>query len=280
MLGAGGPAASQLSAMLLGSLNGTAPEQLLLVLDGALHRVPFAALPYGVTGERLVQRTIPTVASSLGVARTLSSYRPIAGRALLVSDGRPKPLEALVALPGADSEVERLRHIYPDAVVLTNAAATPAAVMKAAETSAVIHITAHGIANAAHPSRSRIELADDGVEHELRPGNITAAVLSKHPVVILSSCDTGAGRTFRGEGQMNLGRPFLAAGASAVVAAQWNLDDASAPAMVSAMHTRLRDGTPVAAAVAQVQRDAIQKGLPTQVWATFVVLGGAMPPRK
>ena len=59
------------------------------------------------------------------------------------------------------------------------------------------------------------------------PPEIAALKLQPGTVAVLGACETALGRTFNGEGAMSLVRAFLGAGASAVVAALWDVKDDS-----------------------------------------------------
>jgi CHAT domain-containing protein len=47
---------------------------------------------------------------------------------------------------------------------------------------------------------------------------------AKHPIVMLSACETALGKTFDG-GSYGMARAMFAAGAAQVVASLWNVDD-------------------------------------------------------
>lgn len=269
----GGANASELSRRLLGPLSmdkGT----LLVIPDGAVHRVPFSALPFRAAQRRLVETLTPVVAPSLATAHALSSRSRAAGPALVVGYDRARPSERLSYLPGIAQELARVRQIHRESFFLSDETATPSSVMAMAAESAFVHIAAHGIANETRPAWSRLELAGTAANHELRPAEIAAGTLRLHPVVVLSSCESAAGRSFRGEGQMTIARSFLAAGASGVVAAFWSIDDATAADVVVDIHRGLLKGLSAAEAVAAAQRQAITQKIPANVWAAFVVTSG------
>jgi CHAT domain-containing protein len=73
---------------------------------------------------------------------------------------------------------------------------------------------------------------------------------------------------------MSLGRPFLAAGASAVIGALWPVDDARNPAFMQGIHKEMASGLSAAQAVASAQRRAKHAGVPVAVWAAYVVMSG------
>jgi hypothetical protein len=77
-----------------------------------------------------------------------------------------------------------------------------------------------------------------------------------------------------GEEWFGLGRSFLLAGADAVVAAQWDVEDAPTSRLMAAFYARLAGGTPLAAALAQAQAERHLGGAHPLDWAAFVALAG------
>ncbi|HEX6718252.1 MAG TPA: CHAT domain-containing protein [Pyrinomonadaceae bacterium] len=93
----------------------------------------------------------------------------------------------------------------------------------------VIHLATHGIINAEHPELSAVILSlvdRDGRSEDgfLRLHEIYN--LSLHAdLVVLSACQTGLGKDFKGEGLVGLTRGFMYAGSKSVVATLWKVDD-------------------------------------------------------
>jgi CHAT domain-containing protein len=141
-----------------------------------------------------------------------------------------------------------------------------------------IHIAGHAIVNRAYPHLSRLVLASDRDPSGLTPAAISNATLSKAPVVVLSACDTAAGRVFRSEGALSLARPFLLAGASVVLATLRPLPDAVGPHLAADVHSAIATGRPAAEALAEWQRMAHRQGVPMAQWSLFIAIGG-LPPR-
>lgn len=268
--------ADELATLLFGEVQ-VPPDarRLLIVPDGPLHSLPFSALRWK-GAHYLVEDLIPVVAPSLSIARALSTVVTPRGAAgvLLVGYGAPSAENHLPALPGVDQELSALRQVYRNALVLNGAGATPDAVLRDAQGSGVIHIASHTVVNLAYPSESRLLLAGGPLSGSLLPAQIASTQLVAHPVVVLSGCDTGNGRVYRGEGQLSLVRPFLVAGASAVIATRWLLRDSAAPTMVTTIHLGLRSRLGASAALANAQRGAIRQGVPLAEWAAFTSFGG------
>jgi len=78
---------------------------------------------------------------------------------------------------------------------------------------------------------------------------------------------------------MSLVRAFLGAGASAVVAALWDVRDDDATRLLRALHQRLAGGTSLAESLAASQRELIARGYPPSAWAGFTVVGGDLAER-
>ena len=84
------------------------------------------------------------------------------------------------------------------------------------------------------------------------PPEIAALKLQPGTLAVLGACETALGRTFNGEGAMSLVRAFLGAGASAVVAALWDVRDDEATRLLRSLHTRLSAGADLASSLARV----------------------------
>jgi hypothetical protein len=92
--------------------------------------------------------------------------------------------------------------------------------------------------------------------------------------VTLSACHTARALVRPGEEWFGLARAFLLAGASAVVAAQWDVDDEATARLMSDLYARLATGTPLARALAEAQAARALAGEHPIDWAGFAVLGG------
>src|SRR5262249_39935045 len=69
-------------------------------------------------------------------------------------------------------------------------------------------------------------------------------------------------------------RAFLLAGASAVLAAQWDVDDDATSRLMSDLYSRLANGSALARALADAQAARAAAGEHPIDWAGFAVLGG------
>jgi len=258
---------------------------LVVVPDGPLHSLPFAALVDPSTNQFLIQTHVIGVAPSLTTFRRALSDGGIPRRAhaLVVGDptiGDGDP--SLGPLPFAREEAQNLGRIYAGARVLLEGAATPDAFLAHLQHADVVHYAGHAIVDMQEPDRSHLRLASDGAHplgilfvHQLR-----SSMLRRHPLVVLAACSTNRGRIEIGEGVLSLARPFLAAGASDVIATLWDVEDRGSAELFTRFHKKAAAGVPAARALAEVQRDLL--GLSDSDargpanWAWAVAIGGAV----
>jgi len=250
-------------------------DTLWIVPDVPYYDVPFAALVDTATGRRLVQDHGVVFAPTVDQALHPRTDRGVPARAVavgVVDAGAGTP-----ALPAAGREAAAVRGLYRDGVVLTAAAASPAAVLQALDGAEVIHFAAHGIANEEHPMRSHLQLtARGGDSGRLYATDLSGADLHAARVVFLAACGTAGGVTRRGEGPLSLARAVLAAGAGSVIASLTDVPDEAAAAFSVSVHRQLARGRPVHEALRTAQLDGIARGLPSRVWARTVVVGSGI----
>ncbi|MCE9669650.1 CHAT domain-containing protein [Myxococcus stipitatus] len=295
-------AAAALHAQLLGpALAGLPPtvRRLLLVPDGPLHDLPFAALREHPGGPPLVSRF------ELGLVPSASLWRHWreeprlgpGGEAFILADPAPPEREAwamatvragvfteaarLGALPEARREGRAIARVLEDTRVAPRLFMGPQAseaALKRADLSRarVLHVAAHAVVDAEAPERSALVLTPGAEEEDgiLQPREIAELRLGG-ALVVLSSCRSASGAVLPGEGVLSLARAFFESGSRAVVASLWPLRDDEAASLVERFYAHLARGWSASAALRAAQLEAIEDGLPAAAWAGLVVLGDA-----
>lgn len=246
-------------------LGGRTPEALAIAPAGALTRLPWAALPLP-DGRTLCETTSSVVVPGLRLALTRGA------RASREPAPHARPLVVAVDAGELDAvarETEAVAAAFPRAHVLAGADATAERFLALATEARWIHFAGHGGWRADAPLESGLRLADRW---------LLAGELAEHPIaarwVTLSACHTARALVRPGEEWFGLARSFLLAGSDAVVAAQWDVDDAATAELMARLYGHLGAGVPVARALSQTQRQLHVEGVHPLDWAGFVALGG------
>jgi CHAT domain-containing protein/tetratricopeptide (TPR) repeat protein len=278
-------------------------ERLLVVPDGPLHVVPFAALadPTFAGGFRYLAEAKPVhVGASATVFAELEKRGPGRRDALLVAFGDPDYSAAapagasatamqvarergleLLPLPASRAEVLGLEAVYPKASRLFVGRDATEENAKATGTEAsLIHFATHGLADETSPLESTIALtlpapgaaAENGL---LQAWEIFEQLRIDADLVTLSACGTARGKEMSGEGILGLTRAFHYAGARSVLASLWEVSDASTAALMKTFYRHLADGVPKAEALRRAQLALLRKPATAApyYWAAFTLAG-------
>jgi len=171
-----------------------------------------------------------------------------APRSVDISDARP-PDPSLVRLAPA-SPGDRFD------TSLTGADATPSRVLAALAGATYAELHVHGVAAAAHDDATYLALSPDrDGTFALRADAVRAARLAGAPIIVLAACRASTVAPYLYQ-RWSLPDAFLAAGASAVIAADVAIPDASARRVFGALRGRITAGEPVEAAVAAIRAAA------------------------
>jgi len=103
------------------------------------------------------------------------------------------------------------------------------------------------------------------------------------PLVVLSTCSSGEGRRFYGEGLISLGNALLRSGAGAVVQTLWRVDDQATSEVLEAMYQGMDDGVAVAEALTQAKRAFLARHREDALsspfyWSGVVMIGREVRP--
>lgn len=254
--------------------------RLVLSPDAQLHGVAFGTLPEDA-GDALAldQHAFAQVTSArdlLPRSEELPERKPNSTSAARPPLAVTAPtwsgeLATLAPLPEALAEGREFAARFPDAVMLTGDAATPAA-LAAHGSPRWLHIATHAVtardpALGAAEAMRRTGLALAGDQGWFDTLHIATLDLHATELVFLSACSTGVGTTARGEGVLGLQRGFARAGARALIATLWPVADADSRAFAQFFYDALaRTGDPV---------DALRAAQQTQ--HARLVAAGASP---
>lgn len=135
----------------------------------------------------------------------------------------------------------------------------------------ILHIATHSLLDAEQPELSGIVFSLVDAQGRPRDGFLRLHEIYNlslnADLVVLSACQTGAGKELRGEGLMGITRGFMYAGAPRVVVSLWKVDDRStAELMKRFYHYFLEEGQPPAAALRSAQLSMLRDPEWSEPW--------------
>lgn len=252
-------------------------DRLVLVPDGRLYGLPFAAL-LDEDERPLALRYELTEAPSATLWLRGRRAERVAPGAEIVAFADPVLTAAtdvhLDPLPHARREGRSAIRRLGDGRLLLGDDASEAAVKSLAQGDvSLLHFAAHAVLDPKHPKRSAVVLAPGSGEDGLLQPHEIATLDLDGAVVVLSTCRSASGETLAGEGPLSLSRAFLQAGASTVIGSLWPLRDDETAELFDAFYRHLAAGRTVSESLAEAQRDRIEEGEPPAAWAGVVLLG-------
>jgi CHAT domain-containing protein len=134
----------------------------------------------------------------------------------------------------------------------------------------VLHVSAHALVRSVVPSESLLLLADGGV-----PLPALAELPLRGATVVLSACSSAAGKAHGGEGEASLLWGPLGAGARAVVASLWPVNQQATCDLMGQFHHWLARGSGEAEALrlARATLAAAPNYAHPHYWAGFAAFG-------
>lgn len=240
-------------------------ERVIFSPDGELNLVPLADLG---PGEDRPWTLVPSA----------SLWRDLRRSGMATGTTAPPPsLTILLATPGSALELAgsswqaaHLADTYDGVAIHAGALDTGTLAGLAGH---VLHIGAHVRADPGNAWQSAV-LLDDGPNGELRAATVAASRLPM-PLVVLAGCSSGQGRVLAGEGVQGLAHAFLIAGARAVIATLWPVDDDQSAVFLTRFYEHLAGGKTVGSALAATRAELRADPATAHpfAWAGYVVLG-------
>ncbi len=282
-------------------------DKIVVMADGALHLVPFGALPNPdpagkASAAPLIAEHEVVYVPSASVMMSLRRSAAPPGRGVAVladppfSRADPRVPASTVSVRAASGfgrldrldqsgrEAEEIRALVPRGTPHLEALGFEARreLVVGGELNgyAILHFATHGLLHTEHPERSGLVLSmfdQDGqpIDGTFRVREIYDLELSAD-LVVLSACRTALGRRFRGEGVLGLPRAFMYAGVPRVVVSLWDVgDEATADLMQRFYRGVLQEGLSPAAALREAQLSLLaeRRWQAPFYWAAFVLQG-------
>lgn len=286
-------------------------NKMLIVPDGALHRLPFEALLLPGTNARgdlrqlpyLIRRFAISYAPSASVLAELQTEQRAAASKKLIAFGDPvyeqragELIDSTLRnagaarlnfqpLPHSRQEISGIAKLFADddreIYFGEDASEENVKAPERLKQYRMVHFSTHGYVNEPRPRFSGLVLSQ---RTSTRTPQLEDGLLSAYEIfnlklnadlVVLSACETGLGKEVKGEGLMSLTRAFMYAGTASIVVSLWNVNDESAADLMIRFYRNLQRGMSKGEALRQAQLETIRdNGFPF-FWAPFVLIGKA-----
>jgi CHAT domain-containing protein len=257
-------------------------SRVVIVPDASLFGLNFEALPVRAPAPHywIDDVTVINASSLMLVASgTRADGPPKHGKLLLIGDA-VSPSEEFPSLPQAAVEINDIEKHFSahDITVITGKDATPQAYMESQPGRfSYIHFVAHGTSSETTPLESAVILSRQGDSFKLYGRDVVKLPL-KGVLVTISACHGVGSRTYSGEGLVGLSWAFLRAGARGVIAALWEVDDASTAALMDHFYEHLSKREDPASALRHAKLQLLHSNTVYQkpfYWAPFQYYTGA-----
>lgn len=291
-------------------------ERLLLVPDGPLHYLPFAALPQrpvetpidysqafylsndfelstAFSLRYLLELTdrqhanydanLLAFAPTFGGSTELTQVAELrsaamADRAVAVYTGLP----GLAPLTHNREEVNKITREVPHSRAYVGSEATLSSFVDAMAGNRILHVASHGLVSPSEPELSFLAFTQKGKtleEEQLLFFNDLAQLPVAAELVVLSACETSLGKIVPGESVMSIGNAFARAGARSTLTSLWKVDDQATQRLMVDFYKGLTEGRSRAAALHTAQNGLGADGeyAHPYYWAAFTLNGEAGP---
>jgi CHAT domain-containing protein len=153
----------------------------------------------------------------------------------------------------------------------------------------IIHLATHATAGSASGALISFYPSDrSGENNNLYLDEIYALDLNNTSLVILSACETGAGRNVTGEGILSLSRGFMYAGSKGMLSTLWKTEDEVSAKLMKNFYNEMQEGYTAEEALQRAKvkfledRSVSEKYKTPNYWSNFIYVGriNEAKPRK
>ncbi|GAA6617906.1 CHAT domain-containing protein [Scytonema sp. NUACC26] len=265
-----------------GEIQATNPKQLSIIATGTFRYIPFEALYNSKTDKYLIQEypvSYLTRLSTHSLQATRTKNLTSAKKVLAL--GNPIPKDPLV-LPGSEIEVKSITQIMPGSEAIIGNKATLATFKTQAPRFPLLHLATHGcFQRGGCPKLGLEENILLFADKKLNIADAALLGLSNTDSIALSACQTALntdskGKLLIGDGAepiTGLAYLFERAGAKAVIANLWSIEDKTTQEIMVQFYQNLKQGMSKGEALRQAKLSQINSH--PFFWSSFVLIGDA-----
>jgi CHAT domain-containing protein/tetratricopeptide (TPR) repeat protein len=276
-------------------------KQLLISPDNILSYIPFETIPVSRSGdERILYNRIHYLMNDFDISYTYSATFMAesmvkesrqGNRLVAFAPNYSEPVDIgailknrqtvngiLPDLPYARLEAEYVSSIT-DGKLYENGKANETVYKNESGKYDIIHLAMHTILNDKDPMYSTLIFSpeNDTVNDRFLKTYEIYSIPLRAKMVVLSSCNSGAGLLYSGEGIQSLARGFMYSGSESVVMAMWEIEDKAGTDIVKGFYDNLKKGYSKSSSLRRARmkylRDADQLRSHPYFWSALVIYG-------
>ena len=274
----------------------TGHEHLLIIPDGPINQVPFEVL----LREQKISNTIDyrsllylIKTYSIGYAYSSAMHmrrkdRVVSTPTLLAvgftgGSRLRAPQPELEEIVGAEEELEALAKRFKRGKFLVGPEATEANFKTLSPEYDIIHLAIHGRGDIQRNLssslyfRTKYDSLDDGELHDYELYGIKLKAL----MAVLSACESGLGRGYKGEGMISMASAFTYSGCGNILMSLWKVNDKASTVLMDDFYGHLLEGKTIDDALRRAKLDYLEGTdeltSDPKIWAPLVAYGSLEP---
>ena len=274
---------------LLSDFTSQRTQKLIIIPDGILRTIPFEALISSPVGESASYRDLPYVLNDFQFtysysanlwAREYESSKSdpvVLGFAYSSDSEEVREMQGVSYLKGSYEEIELISQ-HMKTVEFTGSNATEENFKKSAGAYDIIHLAIHGLSDSLIRHNNRLLFNSHGSQEDGNLYGYEIYDLDINPkLVVLSSCESGMGKEFKGDGVYGIARGFTYTGCPNIIISLWKVIDRASPKVMSEFYRQLARGNPIEESLHQAKLEFIRKASNAEAhpvnWAPFIHIG-------
>ncbi len=245
-------------------------QKITIIPDGLLQSIPFEVLiPDAVTEDYFIETHEIGYAYSQSFVVHNSNLPRNASRQLLGFAPVDFKFPDLMRLKYSNREIQTLEQ-HLGGQIFTREKATKKKFIEESGKFRIVHLATHADAN--DSITPWIAFHDEKLSlHELYTLEHQASL------VVLSACNTAAGKHQSGEGIMSLARGFFNTGARSVLSSLWSVDDAANTEIIDVFYDEIVKGSTTTQSLRTAKLDYLRKASLSEAspyyWASLILIG-------
>ncbi|ACC80595.1 CHAT domain-containing protein [Nostoc punctiforme] len=254
------------------------PKQLSIIATGKLRHLPFESLYDSKTKQFLIEKYPVNYLTRISnnSLQSLATQNAISRKSQAVlAFGNPVTSDPQ-NLPGAELEVTKIKEILPDSEVYINKKASLENFKSQALRFSFLHLATHGCFQT--EDCKKVKLKTNTLLFADKSLDIADAALlglQGTQLITLSACQTAVDTNFNGAGITGVAYIFERAGAKAVMASLWAVDDEATQLLMVDFYQNLKLGMTKGEALQKAKLKLIADHRHPFYWSPFVLIGDA-----